>query len=160
MISIIVAMNINGVIGKDGKLPFHNPVDMKRFKDRTLNHTVVMGHKTFNSLSKPLIGRRNIVLSRNEDLVLKDAEVMSLQRFIKTVYLFSPEEQEIFVIGGGQIYSYFLDIARKMYITMINGDFEGDTYFPNYDKSDWKEINKEVSVEGNCTFLEYDKIWK
>lgn len=156
MVSIVVAMSSRGLIGNNGKLPFHNSVDMQRFKKRTLNHQVVMGRKTWDSLPKPLMLRDNIVLSRNRKLSLNGAASMSLQQFIQDEL--PRANKEVFIIGGAEIYRLFLHLADKLYITLINGDFEGNIYFPDYDKSKWKLINTEVSAEGNCSFLEYDKI--
>ena len=157
MINIVAAMDLKQTIGLDGGLPFRNPVDMKLFRKLTLNHPVVMGRKTFESLGKPLVLRDNIVLTRNKRLKYDGAICMTLENFVK-VELPRLQGQDIFIIGGAEVYSLFINIADKMYLTVINTYFIGDTYFPQYDTSQWKLVNLETSKEGNCSFMEYDKI--
>lgn len=134
MISIIVAVANGGVIGGENRLLWHISEDLKRFKAITSGHPVVMGRKTFESLGRPLPNRINVVISRNADLEIDGCIVVdSLQR---AVDLF-PRSEEIFVIGGGEIYRQAMDIADRLYITWVDIDVEGDTYFPSIDPEIW-----------------------
>lgn len=152
MVSIIVAKSENGVIGRDGKLPWYIPEDLKRFKKLTTGKTVIMGRKTYESLpkeSKPLPDRINIVISKNKNFSAKDCIVVdSLEKAIKK----SDNNKEIFIIGGGEIYKESLKYSDKIYVTEVEGNFEGDTFFPTLD-SKWKEVNKEE--KGGYCFIDY-----
>ena len=117
MINIIVAMDKNGLIGAEGKLPWHLPSDLRFFRDTTLGQTVVMGSKTYASLGKPLPNRNNVVLSRTGEYSVKDVIAMAVS-------------QDIFIIGGAEIYKIFIPFADRLIITHINAEFNGDTYFP------------------------------
>ena len=176
MISLIVAMSQNGVIGKAGKLPWHLPEDLRHFKELTMGHPIIMGRKTFESLpKKPLPGRKNIVLTRSADFkALEGVEVIhDVSSYLSTFFSFpspslgrrsqgysgaggmgegyrervkSPIEEnhteEIFVIGGAEIYKIFEPYIQCLYITLIEKDIEGDTYFP----FNWKDGFKIVDV--------------
>lgn len=150
MISIIVAVAKNGVIGGENKLLWHISDDLKRFKAITSGHGVVMGRKTFESLGRPLPNRRNVVISRNADFVASGADVVGSLN--AAVSLFDPND-ETFVIGGGEIYRQAMLVADKLYITEVDKDYEGDTFFPCVDKDVWKEILREPH-DGYC-FVEY-----
>jgi dihydrofolate reductase len=161
IISIIVATGKNNEIGKNGNLLCHLPADLKHFKEITSGHTVIMGRKTFESLPKgPLPNRRNIVISRNVALKIDGAEVYpSLDyAFIKLI-----DENEVFIIGGAQIYEQALPIADKLYLTKIHADFpEADAFFPKIDFSAWQETSRETfpADEKNSftfSFFEYSK---
>ena len=129
-VSLIAAMAKNRIIGKDNDMPWHMPADLKHFKAVTLNKPVVMGRKTFESIGRPLPGRRNIVITRNKEWQAEGVEVV-----------FTPESalellkdtQEVMIIGGGNIYKQFLPMADQLYLTFIELEVEGDTQFP-----DWK----------------------
>lgn len=150
MISIIVAVAKNGVIGGENNLLWHISDDLKRFKAITSGHGVIMGRKTFESLGRALPNRRNVVISRNSDYLAQGAEVVgSLEDAIK---LFESND-ETFVIGGGQIYKQSMEIADKIYITEVDKEFQGDTHFPEIDKSVWCESFRETH-EG-FSFVEY-----
>lgn len=150
MISIIVAVASNGVIGGDNKLLWHISDDLKRFKAITSGHGIIMGRKTFESLGRALPNRRNVVISRNGDYIACGAEVVgSLEEAVR---LFDAA-QETFIIGGGEIYRQAIEIANKIYITEVNKPYEGDTHFPNIDKNVWTEILREA-CEG-YSFVEY-----
>ncbi len=138
MISIIVAMAQNRVIGKNGDLPWHLKSDLRRFKAITEGHAVIMGRKTAEAIlrrtGKPLPKRRNIVLTRNHDLSLPGFEIAhSVQEAIDLVQ----NETEVFVIGGAEIYALFLPYAHKMYQTLVECAPEGDVFFPTIDESEW-----------------------
>jgi len=141
-ISIIVAADENNAIGKDNHMLYHLPNDLKYFKKVTEEHPVIMGRKTFESLPQgALPKRRNIVISRNKNLHLEKAElVSSLSEAIELC----KGENEIFVIGGGEIYKEAINIADKLYITRVHHKYEGaDVFFPEVDKNIWKEISGE-----------------
>jgi len=158
-ISIIVAMNNKRVIGLNNALPWHISEDLKHFKKLTLNHFVVMGRKTFESIGKPLKQRKNIVISRNESLNLEG--VMIVNSIDKAISI-ANDGSEIFIIGGEQIYSISLSIATHMYITEVNNNNEGDAFFPNFKKNQWSEISRQNLTSENgldFSFVEYEKIY-
>ena len=142
-ISIIVAMTNNRVIGKDNEMPWHLSDDLKNFKKLTLGKTVIMGRLTYDSIGKPLPNRRNIVLSRS----LKDKKVNVLSNVEEALEVTSAEE-EVFIIGGQDIYSQTIRKATKLYITMIDSEIEGDKFFPDIDLSDWKIIDSLAYSKG------------
>ncbi|WP_055665897.1 dihydrofolate reductase [Desnuesiella massiliensis] len=139
MLSAIVAVANNNVIGKDNQLIWKLPNDMKWFKERTLGHTVIMGRKTFESLPKLLEDRKHIVLTRDENYKV-DLPGVEVVRSIHELKHLIDDEKEHFVIGGAQIYKFLLPYTSKLYITKINEDFEGDAYFPSYDESQWEIV--------------------
>ena len=157
-ISIIVAMSENSVIGLNNQLPWHISEDLKNFRKTTLNHCVIMGRKTYESIGKPLKDRRNIVISRSKSLLIDGVEVVnSLDRAISIV----DDSSEIFIIGGEQIYTISLPMATHLYVTKVNGDYNGDAFFPDYIQVEWNEISREDLIsESNLkfSFLKYEKI--
>lgn len=155
-LSIIVAASRNGVIGAGGKLPWHLPADLKRFKQLTLGHPVIMGRKTFESLGKPLPGRTNIVVTRQEGFQACGAGVAhSLEQALRLC----KNEEEVFVIGGAQIYRQALPLADRIYLTRIDRDFEGDTHLFEIDPTIWKEVSREEFPAGPLphTFVTYSQ---
>ena len=157
-ISIIVAMSQNSVIGENNQLPWHISEDLKNFKKTTLNHCVIMGRKTYDSIGKPLNNRRNIVISRDSSLKIDGVEVVnSLEKAISMV----KEALEIFIIGGEQIYSMALSLATHLYITKVDGHFKGDAFFPDLDQKEWKEIAREDLISESqlkFSFLKFERI--
>ncbi len=141
MITILAAVGKNGVIGNNNQLIWHLPNDLKRFKQRTLGHPIIMGRKTFESFPKPLPGRVHFVISRQEHPSTENVYwVNSLQEAIQLAMTFS---QEVFVIGGGEIYTQALPLADRMELTLVGATFEGDSYFPKIDFSQWNVISEE-----------------
>ena len=140
MISIIVAVAENGVIGDKNSLLWHIKEDMRFFRQKTTSHPVIMGRKTYDSLGKPLPNRTNVVFSRTINHIEGCTVVHSLE---EAVALF-PAEEEIFIIGGAQIYAQALAIADRMYITHIEHSYEGDTSFPEWNRAEWRLIVKEA----------------
>ena len=137
-ISIIVAMSKNSVIGLNNKLPWHISEDLKNFKQLTLNNSVIMGRKTYDSIGKLLKDRNNIVISRDPLLKINNVKVKnSLDKAISSV----EETSEIFIIGGSDLYSQTINIANKLYLTSINHEISGDKYFPAFDIDQWKLID-------------------
>lgn len=133
--SIIVAVSENGVIGNGNRLIWHMPADLRRFKQLTMGHVVVMGRKTFESIGKPLPGRTNVILTRDESFHPEGCEVM---RSLEEVIARYKEEDEIFIAGGGKVYSAALRHSVKIYLTRIHHQFEGDTFFPFLKPQEWK----------------------
>lgn len=145
MISIIVAVANGGVIGGDNRLLWHISEDLKRFKAITSGHPVVMGRKTWESLGRPLPNRTNVVITRNTGYGAEGATVVgSLQ---EALALF-PAEEEVFVIGGGEIYRQAMEVADRLYITKVCADYEGDTFFPDIDPDIWKQTYSEYYRRG------------
>jgi dihydrofolate reductase len=135
-ISIIVAMSKNRVIGKDNNMPWHLSDDLKNFKNITMDKTIIMGRLTYNSIGKPLPRRNNIVLSRS----LEDSKVTIFGSLDKALNE-SRNEEEVFIIGGADLYSQTMNIATKLYLTTIRDEISGDKYFPDFDISKWNIID-------------------
>jgi dihydrofolate reductase len=149
-ITIIVAKSNNGIIGKDGDLPWRLPEDLKRFKRLTTGNIVVMGRKTYDSIGRPLPNRKNIVISRNTSLKIEGVEV----EYDLIDVLKRNQEENVYVIGGGQIYVDALPFTEKLEVTEVDVELVGDTSFPEIDSSQWKEIfrEKRVDPESNLTY--------
>ena len=140
-ISIIVAIAENFAIGKNNDLLFHLPNDLKRFKQITSGHTIIMGRNTLLSLPKwPLPNRRHIVITDKKDDVFPGCEtVFSIGEAIEKV----KHEDEAFIIGGGMIYRQFFPVAGKLYLTLVHKDFDADVYFPEINYAEWEEVKRE-----------------
>ena len=145
-ISIIVAMSKNRVIGVKNSLPWHISEDLKRFKRLTTGYPIIMGRKTFESIGKPLPERRNIVISRNQNLKVQDVEVV---KSIEDALKICSSENLIYIIGGEQIYNLAMPYANNIHLTEVNKEVEGDAFFPEFDKKEWKEIARENSKDFN-----------
>ena len=149
-ISMIVARSRNHVIGRDNQMPWKISADLQFFKRVTMGYPVVMGRKTWESIGRPLPGRRNIVVSRNAQLQLTGAEVASsLDEALDRL----SESSRVFVIGGEQLFKQAFGKADRLYITEIDMDVDGgDTFFEVPDQASWKEIERTPGSEGNITF--------
>ncbi len=145
MISIIAAIARNGVIGGDNSLLWHISEDLQRFKRITTGHPVVMGRKTFESLGRPLPNRVNVVITRQPDYRAEGCTVV--HSFDEALRSFSPQD-EVFIIGGGDIYRQALPVADRLYITRVGRDYSGDTIFPHIDPARWKETFREYHERG------------
>lgn len=143
-ISIIVAISKNGVIGRNNKLAWNLPDDMFYFSKMTMGHTVIMGRKNWDSIPnkwRPLPNRKNIIISRNINQNIKNVDITSsIEKAIKIGR--ENEDEEIFIIGGGEIYKLGFKFVDKLYITEINKNIEGDTFFPKWNKNKWREISR------------------
>ena len=146
-ISIIAALADNGVIGAAGKIPWHISDDLKRFKRLTLGHPIVMGRKTYDSLGRPLPGRRNLVLTRGP--AIPGVECFSDLK----VALASCASEMVFIIGGAEVYRQALPLANTLLLTHVHRRVEGDTRFPEYDSSQWQEVGREE--HSDYAFVEY-----
>ena len=139
MITLLVAHDLNRVIGVDNKMPWHIPEELGYFKKVTMGKAIVMGRKTFESIGKVLPGRLNIIITRNDDYSIDGAEVVhSLKEAIELGKTYS---EEVVIIGGAEIFNQSMEIADKLYITVIQNEYEGDTYFPKYG-DEWKLISE------------------
>ncbi len=162
-ISIIVAASTNSVIGKDNDIPWHLPTDLKNFKKITEGHTVIMGRKCWESIPekyRPLPNRRNVVLTRNENYVAEGAEVVHDLLEAMDIYIHDNENNEVFIIGGAQIYKDAFPYATKLYLTHVYGDVEGDVKLEGLDPNDWNpiEIGDELEENGKqFRFETYDR---
>jgi dihydrofolate reductase len=142
-VAIIAAVARNGVIGHHNRMPWHLPEDLRRFRRLTLGHAVIMGRRTFESIGWPLAGRNNIVVTRSPGWTRSGCHAAdSLEAALAAVR----EPQDAFVIGGAQIYALALPIASRLYMTEIARDFEGDAFFPEFDRSRWCEASRESRV--------------
>ena len=141
MLSIIVAKSKNNVIGKNNKLIWHIPDDLKRFKTLTTGHTIIMGRKTFESIGRVLPNRIHIVLTRDKNYKINNENVQVVTD-ISEIDKFINDKNENFVIGGESIYKALIDKCQKLYITQINQDFDGDAYFPEINDNKFKIIEQ------------------
>jgi dihydrofolate reductase len=149
---LVAAIAANGVIGKDGGLPWHLPEDLKHFKHLTLGHPVIMGRKTWESLGKALPGRENIVVTARPAYEAPGAAVAnSLAAALALCAL----EPVAFVIGGQQLFAEALPVAAGLVLTEIQRDFPGDTWFPQYDRSKWREAQREAHAAGDGTRFDF-----
>lgn len=160
MITIIAAASDNDVIGNDNKLIWHLSKDLIRFKNLTKGHHVIMGRKTFESMPKALPNRTNVVISRNKNYTAENIIVVdSIENALKVC----KNDPQPFIIGGGEIYKLGLQYAKRIELTRVHHDFEGDTFFPEINKNLWKEVKniKMFDIENhnyNFSFVTYDKI--
>ncbi|MBR2452076.1 MAG: dihydrofolate reductase [Rikenellaceae bacterium] len=144
MISIIVAVAQGGVIGGGGDLLWHISEDLRHFKQITSGHTVIMGRKTFDSIGRALPNRKNIVITRNAEW---SAEGCLRAESLQAALAMCVDEDEAFVIGGGEIYRQAMPLADKLYITYVDVEYKGDTYFPEIG-AEWEEISSEAFKRG------------
>lgn len=142
-LSLIAAVAANGVIGSDNALPWRLPEDLKRFKALTLGHPVIMGRRTHESIGRPLPGRRNIVISRNKEYAASGCEVAASLGAALDACRIGNEGDEVFIIGGAQIYAEALPLARRLYLTEIRADYPGDARFPAFERGTWRETTRE-----------------
>lgn len=140
-VALVAAMDRNRLIGNDNRLPWRLPADMRHFREVTLGHTVLMGRRTWESLGKALPDRRNLVLSRGEPELEGAEQVSSLEQAIELVSA-GEGDSELMVIGGAQVYRAALPVAQRMYLTFVEGEFSGDTWFPEWDTGEWVAVDE------------------
>jgi dihydrofolate reductase len=157
MLSIIVAKSRNNIIGKNNELIWHLPADLKRFKELTTGHNIIMGRKTFESLGRVLPNRKHIIFSQNPDFKVADENVEVVHSLLQIQELIEGPE-ESFVIGGAMIYNFLMPYVKKMYITQIDKEFEGDTFFPKINEEEWKIVEREKGVKDEKNNLDYEFI--
>jgi dihydrofolate reductase len=150
-VALILARADNGVIGRAGGLPWHLSGDLKFFKAQTLGKPVVMGRKTYQSIGRPLPGRPNIVVTRDGTFRPEGVEVFAeVDAALARAQALAAESgaDEVMVIGGGQIYALTLPLARRIYLTEVHARPEGDTFFPDLDEAEWREVRRDPPVSG------------
>lgn len=166
-ISLIAAVAQNGVIGRDNDMPWHLPDDFAFFKQKTSHHAIIMGRKSLEALGKPLRNRTSIVITRNQDFTAEGVTIVhTLNEAIteaKKVDEQLYQSNEIFVIGGAEIYKIAIPMATTLYLTEIHQTYEGDTYFPQFDKSEWQEISRQPHPtderhDASFDFVEYERL--
>ena len=155
MLSIIVAKAKNNTIGKDNKLLWNIPDDLKRFKELTTNHNIIMGRKTFESIGRILPNRKHIVFSQNPDFKVNNENVEIVHSMLQ-IQQYIEDENENFVIGGAMIYNLLMPYVTKMY--EIDKDFEGDTFFPRINSDIWEEISREEGPEDSKNNFKYEYV--
>jgi dihydrofolate reductase len=156
VISAIVAMGENRVIGNHNQLPWYLPADLKHFKAVTTGHAILMGRKTYESIGRPLPNRTNIILTRNANFVAPGCIIASsLEAAIQSTP--SSSQTKLFIIGGAQVYRQCMPYVEHLYLTMIHYSFEGDTYFPNLDQT-WQEIARETHLPDTANEYTYSFI--
>jgi dihydrofolate reductase len=138
-VSIIVAIGENNAIGKNNQLLWRMPNDLKHFKEVTSGRTIIMGRKTFDSVGKPLPRRRNIVVTR-QDITIPGCEVV---KSVEDGLALCKDDDEVFIGGGAEIYKQALHLTDRIYLTIIHKSFDADTFFPEINKQEWKEISRE-----------------
>jgi dihydrofolate reductase len=152
-ITLIVAMTTNRVIGLNNRMPWHLPADLKRFRKITMGYPILMGRKTFESIGKPLPGRTNIIISKNPDY--RQAGCLVFNDIPTAIHAGCRFAEEIFVIGGSDLYQATLPLAGTLYLTEINKDFPGDTFFPEIDPGDWTEQEREDIPDDPAAEFDY-----
>ena len=160
IVSLIAAMSENRVIGRSGGLPWHLPRDLQHFKKLTVDHTVIMGRRTFDEVKRPLANRRNVVITRNSDFRPHGVTVVPS---LDEALALGATEDEVFVIGGGEIFALALPRADRLYLTVVHATVEGDTWFPEFDSAAWvleeeEEYEADARNEYDMTFRTYVRI--
>ena len=143
-LSIIVAMAQNRTIGVNNTLPWCCPEDLKHFKALTMGHHMIMGRKTFDSIGRPLPGRTTVVVTRNTDLQIEGCQIA---HSLKAAIAACAGDEEIFIVGGAELYRQAITLVDTLYITEVQQDVEGDAYFPEFDKSAWRETSRVVTSQ-------------
>ena len=158
-ITLVAAIASNNVIGKENSLPWNIPEDLKRFKQMTSGHTILMGRKTFDSIGRPLPNRQNIVMTKDKNFEQEGIKVIN--DFDEALELIKESNEDVFVIGGSKIYELFEPVANSLAITRILKDFEGDAFFPDFNWDLWqiekeeKFFDEKSNIE--CKLIEYSK---
>lgn len=149
MYTIIAAIGKNRELGRDNKLLWSLKGDLKFFKEKTTNHTIIMGRKTFESLGRLLPNRKHIVISSSNNFP-KEVDVYNNIESLLSHY--KDTSEELFIIGGAKIYSEFIDYATKMYLTLVDGEFDADAYFPMFDENDWTKTMLSENEENGLKY--------
>ncbi len=158
MISIIAAMSKNRVIGKDNKIPWHLPEDLRRFRELTSGKVIIMGRKTYESIGKPLPKRINVVVSSKMESTESIMVYHDLIEAIEAMRLYTKNfnlPEEIMIIGGAEIYNQTVGICDKLYMTILDKEYDGDTFFPEIDMTTWKVVDTNQK-EGH-SYITYEK---
>jgi dihydrofolate reductase len=154
MISLLYAMDKNRLIGSNNQLPWHLPQDLAYFKRITMDHKIVMGRKTFDSIGRPLPGRENIIITRDQQFSCDGCKVLhSIDEFLEMA---RKVDEEIFVIGGAEIFKELLPYSDRLYVTHIHHEFEGDTFFPETNDTEWEIISNEPGIKNEKNPYDFD----
>ncbi len=151
-LSIIVAMDRNRVIGNNDSLPWHISADLKNFKKITMGKPIVMGRKTHESIGRPLPGRENIIITRDKTY---QAEGCTVLNSIDEIFEYCEGVEEVMITGGSEIYKYTLEQATRLYLTEVHTEIEGDTFFPEFNRSDWSEVSREAFTADEKNEFDY-----
>jgi dihydrofolate reductase len=154
IVTIVVAIAENHAIGKDNKLLWYLPNDLKHFKTITTGHTVIMGRKTYESVGKPLPNRRNIIITR-QNITIEGCEVVNS---IEAALDLCSHENEVFIVGGAEIYRQAMPLTNRIYLTIVHQEFEADSFFPAIVAIDWKEVYREDHEPDNKNLIPYSFI--
>lgn len=152
IIAVVVAIAENNAIGKDNQLLWHLPADLKHFKQITSGHTIIMGRKTYDSIGKPLPNRRNIVMTRKVGLEIPGVEVTSN---IEEALALCKTEEEVYIIGGAEIYKSTMHLVDKIYLTKVHQSYEADAFFPEIDSKRWNETDVEKHLPDEKNHVAY-----
>lgn len=152
IVTIVVAIGENNAIGKNNELLWYLPKDLRHFKTITSGHTVIMGRKTFESVGKPLPKRRNIIITRNTELAIEGAEVVHT---IEAALELCKTDEEVFIIGGAEIYKMAMKHTDKIFLTVVHENFEADAFFPEIDKNLWEETAAEKHLPDDKNNLSF-----
>lgn len=155
MISFILAMDENRVIGKNNQLPWHLPEDLKFFKRTTMGHPIIMGRKTYESIGRPLPGRENIIITRNRNFQSDQCKVLySVEDLL--IYCAENPNEEYFVIGGAEVFKQLIQHVERLYITFIHEQFDGDTFFPSINMKEWELTSREQGLQDEKNPYQYE----
>ena len=155
-VTIVAAVARNGVIGVDGGLPWHLPDDLRRFKELTLGHVLVMGRKTYESIGHPLPGRATIVVTRSPSWDSGAAEVRVAGSVSDAIAAAAALDDEVFVVGGAEVYTAALPLADRLELTWVDAEPEGDTTFPELDLRDWRQVRSEEA--DGAAYATYERV--
>ncbi len=154
MLSIIVAKSKNNIIGKNNQLLWNLPDDLKRFRKITENHTIIMGRKTFESIGKVLPNRKHVIMTHNTDFKVDNPNV-EIAHDIYDLKEYINSEEECFVIGGAMIYNLLMPNVERMYVTEIDKEFQGDSFFPKINSDDWVVVSEDEGPEDGINHFTY-----
>lgn len=156
-LSIIAAVDKNKLLGNKGEIPWELPADLKYFKETTMGAPVIMGRKTFESIGFALPGRKNIIMTRNKNYNAEGCQIVHSKSKILNIFL--ENNKESFIIGGAEIYKIFLPYSDKLYLTVIDHKFLGDTYFPEVNWKNWNKISEKMPEANNSPYSYSYKIY-
>ena len=154
IVSIVVAISENHAIGKDNKLLWYLPRDLKHFKEITTGHTIIIGRKTYDSVGKPLPNRRNIVITR-KNIAIEGCEVVNS---VEAALALCKDEAEVFIVGGAEIYQQAMHLTDRIYLTIVHAKFEADAYFPEIKEDIWIEVERDDHEPDDRNLLPYSFI--
>jgi dihydrofolate reductase len=155
-VTIVAAVARNGIIGAGGGLPWHLPDDLRRFKELTLGHVLVMGRRTYESIGRPLPGRTTVVLTRRPDWDAGSKDVVVATTVAQALTMASEIDDEVFVVGGAEVYEETLPLADRLELTFVDAEPDGDTTFPEVDWADWREVARQPAE--TWTAVTYERV--